>query len=90
MLNLDQLKFARALAEIRRNNEHARVLITLNSLTFAYWRQEFLDVERRDRRIMYVIDPRVPSGTIAASCVLDGTQGEEHFYDLRQTQAAGR
>jgi hypothetical protein len=81
-MNIDTNALRRAVRQ-SRSLANDRIRLTLNSLTYGYWREELEAFKRQDQNCEYLLDSRVQSGFLEASNV-EEQRPEKHLYDCRQ------
>ena len=63
----------RAIAHARKHSSD-RILVSLSAFTYAFLRDELRELQHTDGHVEYLIDTRIPSGSIEVKNV----QGEAH------------
>jgi hypothetical protein len=77
----------RAVAEARKQTSQDRILVTLSAFTYAFLRDELLKFQKSDGHVEYLIDTRVPSGSVEVRNVQGeaaGILGIPQMVDCRE------
>jgi hypothetical protein len=83
-LKLDLQMVARSVAAVRKQRED-RVLVTLSGLTYGYWHPELLDLQKADGHVEYLIDVRIPAGSVEVQNIqYDGREPAPQLFDCRE------
>ena len=86
-LPLDPEKLQRAVREARQLASD-RIVGALSPLTYASWRDELLALQRRDGRLEYEIDSRVPLGHVETRNAEERGAESKRLCDCRATRNA--